>query len=97
MKCEQESLSLLQLDSFGPLTSCDIIQKCVRDGGTNKMVLSTRHMTCHKNAQCKNVIGDYKCQCNRGYEGDGVAKCTRKYLVHPGNIQSVSVLLLFKI
>nr|XP_034323367.1 zonadhesin isoform X3 [Crassostrea gigas] len=65
------------LDSFGPLTSCDIIQKCVRDGGTNKMVLSTRHMTCHKNARCKNVIGDYKCQCNRGFEGDGVAKCTR--------------------
>lgn len=50
------------------------------------MVLSTRHMTCHKNARCKNVIGDYKCQCNRGFEGDGVAKCTRKYLVHPGSI-----------
>lgn len=61
------------------------------------MVLSTRHMTCHKNARCKNVIGDYKCQCNRGFEGDGVAKCIRKYLVHPGSIQFVLVWILGKI
>ncbi|XP_078313062.1 zonadhesin-like isoform X2 [Crassostrea virginica] len=65
------------LNSLGPLTNCEIIQKCTREGGTNKMVLTTRQMTCHQNARCRSVMGEFQCRCNRGYEGDGVARCTR--------------------
>ncbi|XP_061173301.1 zonadhesin-like [Saccostrea echinata] len=65
------------LNSHGPLTNCEIIQTCVRSGGINKMALTTRHMTCHKNARCRNVLGDFVCRCNRGFDGDGVKECTR--------------------
>ncbi|XP_048735098.2 IgGFc-binding protein-like [Ostrea edulis] len=65
------------LNSYGPLTNCEIIQKCVRKGGINKMTLTTRHLNCHKKARCRNVLGDFTCQCNRGFEGDGKKECKR--------------------
>lgn len=50
------------------------------------MVLLICYMICYKNVWCKNVIGDYKCWCNWGFEGDGVVKCICKYLVYLGSI-----------
>ena len=32
---------------------------------------------CHPNAICINVPGSYKCQCKKGYIGDGRDTCTR--------------------
>ena len=32
---------------------------------------------CHTNATCINVPGSYKCQCNKGYIGNGRDTCTR--------------------
>ena len=32
---------------------------------------------CHPNATCINVPGSYKCQCNKGYIGNGRDTCTR--------------------
>ncbi|XP_033643079.1 sushi, von Willebrand factor type A, EGF and pentraxin domain-containing protein 1-like [Asterias rubens] len=30
---------------------------------------------CHDMAHCKNTPGSYECECDRGYEGDGVNSC----------------------
>ncbi|XP_050392092.1 protein kinase C-binding protein NELL1 isoform X1 [Patella vulgata] len=30
---------------------------------------------CHANADCINIKGSYKCECSKGYQGDGVTKC----------------------
>lgn len=32
---------------------------------------------CHKEAFCINTHGSYRCQCRRGFEGDGRSSCTR--------------------
>ncbi|XP_035828225.1 multiple epidermal growth factor-like domains protein 8 [Aplysia californica] len=30
---------------------------------------------CHENATCINVYGSFRCECNRGFEGDGRMRC----------------------
>ena len=40
----------------------------------NRTYLENNNMTitpCHKNAQCINTIGSYRCQCDQGFNGDG--------------------------
>ena len=36
---------------------------------------------CHVNATCVDVIGSFECECNSGFEGDGV-DCTGKRFLH---------------
>ena len=37
---------------------------------------------CHVNANCTNTPGSYRCDCNTGYSGDGVANCTSTLVAH---------------
>ena len=30
---------------------------------------------CHANAKCTNTVGSFQCDCNPGYDGDGVKEC----------------------
>ncbi|CAL1535782.1 unnamed protein product, partial [Lymnaea stagnalis] len=41
---------------------------------------------CNANASCINIYGDYRCDCNRGFEGDGIFRCdeTCYYDCHNG-------------
>ena len=36
---------------------------------------------CHENANCTNLHGTHKCDCNDGYIGDG-SSCTGKNLLY---------------
>ena len=36
--------------------------------------------TCHALATCQNSPGTYSCNCNEGYEGNGVDSCTGIYI-----------------
>ena len=40
---------------------------------------------CHKNADCVNVIGSYKCQCVTGFNGNGF-NCTGKHKYKPNKV-----------
>ena len=35
---------------------------------------------CHVNATCENNIGNFSCNCNNGFEGDGIT-CTSNYII----------------
>ena len=42
--------------------------------------------SCSENATCKNSIGNYSCECNEGYEGNGFncpGECAIELLQHP--------------
>jgi len=30
---------------------------------------------CHPNARCENMVGSFRCRCDRGFIGDGVDCC----------------------
>ena len=36
--------------------------------------------TCKNNSRCVNTDGSYLCQCEQGYEGDGMVECTKTYV-----------------
>ena len=38
---------------------------------------------CHENAACNNTFGGFECNCNAGFEGDGV-NCTSKLVTFSG-------------
>lgn len=45
---------------------------------------------CDSNARCSNTIGSYNCDCNTGFEGDGVGcSGTRRFLYT--NCQNVQI------
>jgi len=33
---------------------------------------------CHTNAVCNNTVGNYTCECECGYYGDGITSCVGK-------------------
>ena len=35
---------------------------------------------CHVNATCTDVIGSFECECNSGFEGNGVNCMSKKFL-----------------
>ena len=43
------------------LHSCTDIDECAE-----------RLDDCHPNATCSNIIGSYQCDCDAGFEGDGL-------------------------
>lgn len=43
----------------------------------------TNQHACHEHSDCINTIGSYKCQCKKGYTGNGI-DCFRKYIFYHG-------------
>ncbi|CAK8696725.1 unnamed protein product [Clavelina lepadiformis] len=37
----------------------------------------TRVNSCHQDANCRNNVGSYSCQCRQGFQGDGRRECRR--------------------
>ena len=38
--------------------------------------------SCHVNANCTDVPGNFTCVCDPGYTGDGFSNCTGRFLKH---------------
>ena len=51
---------------------------------------------CHMNATCADVIGSFECECNSGFEGNGVNCTSKKFLcilAMGGNVLNIYTLL----
>ena len=52
------------------------------------------YSSCDENAECKNTIGSYECQCKDGFRGNGLicqGKCWPNYII------SVGIMLVSKL